>query len=299
MNSYLTDTILMIRPAQFGYNAQTAVNNAFQQKTDNENTVQEEAQKEFDHFVSVLRDNHVQVLVVDDTVDPHTPDSIFPNNWVSFHEGTIVLYPMFAVNRRWERDKNIIEKIHYKPSSVVDLSIFENENTFLEGTGSIVLDRANKVAYACLSERTNKDLFLHFCNVMDYTPVAFTSVDAHGKEIYHTNVMMCMGDHFALICLDTISSLLEQKIIKEAFEKTEKEMITISMDQMNHFAGNMLQIKNKDNKKLIVMSSQAFNSLDEVQKNKLSKYGTLLHAPLNIIETNGGGSARCMMAEVF
>lgn len=299
MNSSLTHTILMIRPAHFVYNAQTAVNNTFQQKSDNNEAVQKKALAEFDYFVSVLRTNKVTVLVVDDTDEPHTPDSIFPNNWVSFHEGSIVLYPMFAVNRRWERNKNVLHKINYAITDLIDFTNFENENLYLEGTGSIVLDRKNKIAYACLSERTHKDLFLHFCHEMAFTPISFTAVDSNGKEIYHTNVMMCVGENFGVVCLDAIKSNIEKKLIKQAFDSTQKEMIEISLDQMNHFAGNMLQIKNTDDEKLIVMSLQAFNSLSENQKLQLKKHGTLVHASLETIETNGGGSARCMMAEVF
>ena len=299
MYNSLTHTLLMIRPAHFGYNVQTAVNNLFQQKSDNETVVQKNAQAEFDHFVSVLRNNKVNVLVVEDSAEPHTPDSIFPNNWVSFHHGTIVLYPMFAVNRRWERGKNVLDKINYTVNATIDFTDFEKEHRYLEGTGSILLDRKNTIAYACLSERTHKDLFLHFCHTMAYTPITFTATDNNGKEIYHTNVMMCIGETFGVVCLASIKSSIEQKLIRQAFNSTQKELIEISVDQMNHFAGNMLQIKNTDEEKLIVMSLQAFNSLSENQKQQLAKHGKLVHASLETIETNGGGSARCMMAEVF
>lgn len=296
-----TNSVLMIRPAAFTYNAETAGNNLFQVsgKADN---AQEKALKEFDSFVDLLRKNNIDVTVINDTAEPHTPDSIFPNNWISFHENeTEILYPMFAENRRAERKqhtKDIINK-NFNKKNIIDLTGFENENLFLEGTGSMVLDRENKIAYACISPRTNKKLLNIFCEKMNYNECSFEATDKNGNQVYHTNVMMCVADKFVVICLDSIKDEYERKKVVKMIYLTSKEIIPISFTQMNSFAGNMLQLKNSKDEKILVMSQQAFQSLTEEQIFHLEKYNKILYADLNTIETNGGGSARCMIAEVF
>jgi hypothetical protein len=290
----------MIRPVNFGYNAETAVNNAFQVKGEDEGA-QKEALKEFDAFVNILRQHGVDVTVVEDTIAPHTPDSIFPNNWVSFHhDGSVLLYPMYAVNRRAERKQHVLDTIAKKFSinQKIDLSGYEKENIFLEGTGSMVLDRDNKIAYACLSPRTNEIVLNDFCRQLGYSAVLFRATDMNGRDIYHTNVMMCVADKYLVICADSIRDGEEKTKVTETIKKTGKEIITITLDQMNHFAGNMLQVENKKGEKLLVMSTQAFESLTIEQKQKLLSFNTIIHSSLTTIETNGGGSARCMMAEV-
>lgn len=295
-----TSHILMIRPVNFAFNAETATNNAFQVKNE-ETNVQQKALKEFDEFVSLLRKNGVDVTVVHDTAEPNTPDSIFPNNWVSFHgDGTILLYPMYAPNRRAERKEHVLETIdeHFLVKKKIDLSHHEIDNLFLEGTGSMVLDRENRLAFACLSPRTAKKVLDEFCDKMNYSAVAFHSVDEQGQPIYHTNVMMCIADKYVVISLDSIHDMAERKEVVSAIQKTGKEIIEITYQQLNHFAGNMLQIENGNHEKLLVMSTQAFQSLSSEQVQKLSSYNRILHAPLTTIELNGGGSARCMIAEI-
>ena len=291
----------MIRPVSFGFNEQTAASNAFQNRDVDQQAVQDKALTEFDNFVKILKDNGINVTVVDDTPHPHTPDSIFPNNWVSFHEdGNVFLYPMQAENRRLERREDIISKLEdtFKVAHVMDLSRFEAEHKFLEGTGSMVLDRENKIAYACLSPRTDKETLNFFCEQAGYKPISFEAVDAQGKAIYHTNGLMCIGSRFAVICADSIPNPHEKVVVTESLRSTHKEIVTITFDQMNHFAGNMLELKNKAGENLIVMSQNAYRALSEEQKSALEKYGKLIYADINDIETNGGGSARCMIAEV-
>lgn len=295
-----TSHLLMIRPVQFTFNAETAVNNAFQSTKDD--NAQETALKEFDDFVKVLRTSGIDVTVIDDTKEPHTPDSIFPNNWISFHsDGRIVLYPMYATNRRLERKPHVIEKVKSKfnVASQVDLSPYEYKNIFLEGTGSMVLDRENKIAYACLSQRTDIHVLNDFCAQLGFQSVSFVATDAQGFPIYHTNVMMCVADQFVVICLESIKEEQEKRKVVSAIEKSKKEIVAITLDQMNHFAGNMLQVENKTGKKFLVMSSQAYRSLTKEQVSAIEKYAAILHSSLDTIERNGGGSARCMMAEVF
>ncbi|MCG2614754.1 arginine deiminase-related protein [Terrimonas sp. NA20] len=297
-----TSHILMIRPVSFVYNEQTAVNNAFQSATDETSQVQEKALAEFDTFVSVLRSNGVDVTVVQDTAEPHTPDSIFPNNWVSFHSnGTVMLYPMFAANRRAERKPHVLDIVaeKFQIGQTIDLTGFENEDIFLEGTGSMVLDRDRQIAYACISPRTNEKVLGEFCRKMNYTPVLFTSTDGNGQEIYHTNVMMCVADGYVVICLESIASPTEQQHVSDTILRSGKEIIPISLKQMNHFAGNMLQVESRDGEKLLVMSTQAYESLSEEQIERLRSFNRIVHSAINTIETNGGGSARCMMAEIY
>jgi hypothetical protein len=290
----------MIRPVNFGFNAETAVNNAFQVAGDNIN-VQGKALEEFDAFVELLRENDVDVLVVDDTPEPHTPDSIFPNNWISFHQSDIVcLFPMFAANRRQERKETVLEAIEkkFKIKKKIDFSQYEDNHLFLEGTGSMVLDRENMIAYACISPRTDKKLLQIFCEQMGYKAVAFEAVDEMGNAIYHTNVMMCVADTYVVICLDALPHKKEREEVTRVIKDSGKEIIEINLKQMNHFAGNMLQIENKKKEKLLVMSTQAYQSLTKKQITKLSSFNRVLHSGLGTIETSGGGSARCMMAEI-
>ncbi len=286
----------------FGFNEETAESNAFQKKLIDKNGINEKAQQEFDRLVNVLRHNKVDVTVIDDTLEPYTPDSIFPNNWVSFHDdGGIFFYPMQAENRRLERREDIIATLEdkFKVKHIIDLSRFENEEKFLEGTGSMVLDRENKIAYACLSPRTDREVLNLFCEQAGFKAISFDAVDTHGKAIYHTNVLMCIGSQFVVICMESIANPHEKVLIKESFKTTEKEIIEISFDQMNHFAGNMLEVNSRDGKSLLIMSKSAYDILTVEQKVELEKYSNLIYADINTIETNGGGSARCMMAEVF
>ncbi|MEI2749926.1 MAG: arginine deiminase-related protein [Ferruginibacter sp.] len=295
-----TSEVLMIRPVHFGYNAETAVNNYFQQKTDS--TVQEIAVQEFDELVSKLRSNKIIVNVVEDTIEPHTPDSIFPNNWISFHEDkSVTLYPMFAVNRQKERKETAIQFIrdHFNITKINDLSFYEQSGVFLEGTGSMVLDRENKIVYACLSPRTNEDVLDHFCKLYKYSKVVFIAADSEGNLIYHTNVMLCIGSRFAVVCLEAIPEENERKHVIESLTASGKEIISISLQQLHHFAGNMLELINTNGDPILVLSTQAYQSLHQQQIDALEKYATILHSSLNTIETAGGGSARCMLAEIF
>ena len=296
-----TSHILMIRPVNFGYNAETAVNNAFQVQS-NESNIQQKARQEFDDFVTLLQENGVDVTVVEDTLTPHTPDSIFPNNWISFHsDGTILLYPMFAVNRRAERKEHVLHRIKEKfvVNKKVDLSNYEVKNEFLEGTGSMVLDREKRIAYACISPRTDERVLADFCSRMNYTPVVFNATDGNGYAIYHTNVLMCVADQYVVICLESVSDPIQSKLVAETIIDSQKKIIPITLHQMDHFAGNMLQVENNVGEKLLVMSTQAFESLTDGQVEELRPYNRIIHSPLTTIETNGGGSARCMMAEVY
>ncbi len=296
-----TAHLLMIRPVQFAYNAQTAVNNSFQVAS-SDASVQQNALQEFDAFVKKLQAASIDVTVVQDTPQPHTPDSIFPNNWVSFHEdGSIFLYPMFAQNRRKERKQHVLDTIKnkFKIFQTIDFSFNENNNIFLEGTGSMVLDRDKKIAYACRSPRTDKKLLNQFCTQANYHAVSFTANDKNGNAIYHTNVMMCVADKFVAICLETITNKKEKKETIKAIEQSGKEIIPISFAQMNHFAGNMLQVINNKGQQFLITSTQAYNSLSDEQIKKIESFCPFIHSDITTIETNGGGSARCMMAEIF
>ena len=295
-----TSRILMIRPVHFAFNAETAVNNAFQVQGIKKH-VQEEALQEFDAMVDLLEKNRVSVTVINDTAEPYTPDSIFPNNWISMHgDGTVVLYPMFAANRRLERKSGVLERLaeEFQLSRIINLTAHEAQGAFLEGTGSMVLDRDKRIAYACRSPRTHEPVLNEFCSSMHYQPVIFSAADANGGAIYHTNVMMCVADNYVVICLDSIADPGERSSIETVILASGKEIIAISMNQMNHFAGNMLQLENKQGEKLLLMSAQAYEVLTPQQITRLEKYNWILHSPLTTIETNGGGSARCMMAEI-
>ncbi|GGD55530.1 citrulline utilization hydrolase CtlX [Muriicola marianensis] len=303
----ITNTILMVRPVRFRMNEETAVNNYFQEDLDIKNqTINLRAQKEFDDFVSVLRSHGVEVIVVDDLYERDTPDSIFPNNWISFHaNGSVGLYPMFAENRRRERREDvldILEEKGFEIRTVIDYTAAEEDGLFLEGTGSIIMDREHQKAYCALSPRADEGLFIEFCEDMECTPVIFTayqSVDGQRLPIYHTNVMMCIAETFAVICLDAIDDKKERKNVVDHLKGDGKEIIAISEVQEQHFAGNMLQVIGSGEKRYLVMSSAAYNSLDEEQLKAIHRHCEIIHSPLDTIETCGGGSARCMMAEVF
>ena len=303
----ITNTILMIRPVAFRMNEQTAVNNYFQEDLDvKRQTINERAQKEFDDFVAVLRQNGVNVIVVDDKKENDTPDSIFPNNWVSFHKsGTVVVYPMFAENRRKERRVDIfdiLEEKGYVINDIVDYTSAELEGIYLEGTGSILKDRVHQKAYCALSQRADEELFIEYCEDFDCFPVIFTanqSVNGKRMPIYHTNVMMAMAETFSVICLDTIDDKKERKNVVQHLKNDGKEIITISEQQMHHFAGNMLQVIGADEQRYMVMSSAAYYSLKPEQLAAIRNHCEIIHSSLETIETCGGGSARCMMAEVF
>lgn len=303
----ITDSILMIRPVAFRMNEQTAVNNYYQKVMDGllPSTVNAKAQQEFDAFVEKLRAVGVNVVVVDDTVDPDTPDSIFPNNWVSFHEtGDVVLYPMFAENRRAERREDIFEVLEEKGfdfEEIMDYTSAEEDNIFLEGTGSLVLDRENQKAYCALSPRADEELMIEFCEDFEFSPVifeAFQTVNGERKHIYHTNVMMCVGTTFAVICADCIDDKKERKAVLASLRQDGKELILLTEAQLNHFAGNMLQVQGKD-KSYLVMSQAAKSVLTAEQVKMIEKHVEILSVNLDTIEACGGGSARCMMAEVF
>lgn len=293
----------MIEPIAFGFNEQTAVNNYFQVQQDG--NVQGEALKEFNTFVEKLRAKGINVITIKDTIDPKTPDSIFPNNWVSFHaDGKVVLYPMFAENRRLERRNDIIDQIknQFLVTEVIDYSETEKDNLFLEGTGSMIFDHDNKIAYGSVSLRLDEALFRKFCSEFGFTPVVFHSYQTAGEErlpIYHTNVMMCVADQFVVICLDCIDDESERNNVIKTIKNSGKELIEISENQMQNFAGNMLQVQNQSGEKFLVMSQSAYKSLNPEQISAIEKYCEIIYSDLEAIETNGGGSARCMLAEVF
>ena len=298
----------MIRPVAFRMNEQTAVNNYYQKVLDNllPATVNAKAQEEFDTFVKKLRAVGVNVIVVDDTLNPDTPDSIFPNNWISFHEtGDVVLYPMFAENRRGERREDVLDILEdngFVINEIMDYTSAEEDGFYLEGTGSIVLDRENGKAYCALSPRADEELFIEFCEDFEYSPVifeAFQTVNGERKLIYHTNVMMCIGDTFAVICADCIDDKKERKMVLDSLRGDDKEIILITEAQVNNFAGNMLEVLGVDERRYLVMSNSAHQSLTKKQIAQLEEHVTILSSSLDTIEACGGGSARCMMAEVF
>lgn len=298
----------MIRPVAFRMNEQTAVNNYYQKVLDGllPATVNAKAQQEFDAFVEKLRAVGVDVTVVDDTLNPDTPDSIFPNNWISFHEnGDVALYPMFAENRRLERREELLDLLEdkgFRIDNIVDYTEAETDGYFLEGTGSILLDRVNAKAYCALSPRADEELFIEFCEDFDLNPIifeAFQTVSGERKLIYHTNVMMCLGETFAVICSDSIDDKKERKMVLDNLKADSKEIIIITEAQVNNFAGNMLEVLGADNKRYLVMSTAAYQSLTTKQIAQLEKHATILSSSLDTIEACGGGSARCMMAEIF
>ncbi|MEN9929617.1 MAG: hypothetical protein RLZZ231_1538 [Bacteroidota bacterium] len=303
-----TQSIVMIRPIAFRMNEQTAVNNYYQKVLDNllPSTVNAKAQAEFDAFVDKLQKVGVEVIVLEDTLTPDTPDSIFPNNWISFHENAdVTLYPMFAENRRLERREDVLELLEekgYQIENIVDYTEAEQDGFFLEGTGSIVLDRANGKAYCALSPRADEELFIEFCEDFDMHPVifeAFQTVEGERKLIYHTNVMMCVGETFAVICSECIDDKKERKMVLDTLKQDGKEVILITEKQVNNFAGNLLEVKGANNQNYVVMSESAYNVLTPKQIEQIEKHAPIIYSNLDTIEACGGGSARCMMAENF
>ena len=302
-----TETILMVRPVNFRKNEQTAVNNYFQEDMSLKNTeINTKAQEEFDGFVKKLRAVGINVIVVSDDVLMDTPDSIFPNNWVSFHSnGDVAIYPMFAENRRLERRDEIFMKLEeagFRIENIVDYTSAEEEDIFLEGTGSILMDRVNQKAYCALSPRADEELFIEFCEDFEYFPVifnAYQTVNGERLPIYHTNVMMCLAENFTVICLNSIDDKKERKNVIKHLKQTNKEIISITEEQMHLFAGNMLQLRGENDQRYLVMSGTAHKSLSKDQIKKIEKYCPIISSSLDTIETCGGGSARCMMAEVF
>jgi len=304
MAGQLASTVLMIRPVRFESNPMTEESNRFQGKTEASAEEQQAAALgEFDSLVDALRDKGINFIVVDDTVEPHTPDSVFPNNWVSFHDdGRVVLYPMEAENRRAERRTDIIAQLNdelgYVVSEVVDLSPHELQGHFLEGTGSMVLDRVNHIAYACLSSRTQLDPLGDFAQRMEYEVVAFDAVDREGVPIYHTNVLMNIGEALAVICDEAITRDDQREAVLQRMRESGRDVILLSYDQLDAFAGNMLELRGEDGKRVVAMSQQAFDSLNAEQRAALEKNGDIVSVPIDNIEASAGGSVRCMLAEV-
>ena len=300
-----TNNIMMIEPVLFNYNSETAVNNYYQinDLTLSNEKVQQKAHDEFSEFVSLLRSKGINVFVFKDTIEPHTPDSIFPNNWISLHQnGDIFLFPMFAQNRRAERRSDIISRLqkNFKISQINSLTHYESQNIYLEGTGSMIFDRVNKICYAARSFRTNEIVLEDFCSQIKYELVVFSAFqDANNErlQIYHTNVMMCVANSYAIVCLDSIDSIAERLSVVNSLNKTNKEIIEISESQANQFAGNMLQVAG--DKDYLVMSKTAYDSLNKSQIKQITSFNEIIYADLGIIEKCGGGSARCMMAEIF
>jgi len=304
----ITNTILMIRPVSFRMNEETAVNNYYQKVLDtlSPETVQFRALQEFDAFVEKLKDKGVNVIVINDSKETDTPDSIFPNNWISFHQnGDVGLYPMFAENRRLERREDVLEALEsqgFEINNIIDYTAAEEESVFLEGTGSLLLDRVNQKAYCALSPRADEDLFIEFCEDFEYTPVPFVAnqtVNGERLPIYHTNVMMCLAEDFAVVCLECIDDKKERKNLLSHLKEDGKRIIAISESQVTNFAGNMLQVLGENNTRYLVMSKSAYESLSKQQVADIEKYCEIIYNSLDTIEACGGGSARCMMAEVF
>ena len=304
----IINRIIMVNPKHFNYNIETAGNNHFQKNTIDfsEQKIKEKASIEFKGIVQKLMEKKISVKVYEDRDDIKTTDSVFPNNWISFHQdGKIILYPMYSPNRRKERRKDIIEDLEdegFLIEEIIDLTHYENMGSYLEGTGSMVLDRENKICYAALSERTSHVVLKDLCKKLNYQLIhfrAYQTVNGNRLEIYHTNVLMCIGTEYCIICLESIDCKKEKKKLINSLKNTNKQIIEISEDQMNRFAGNMLQVKNIYDEKYLIMSSAAYNSLNEIQKKNILYYNEIIHSDLSTIETLGGGSARCMIAENF
>lgn len=292
-----TNHILMVRPARFAFNEETAVNNAFQQR--GEGDIAQQAVAEFDAFVALLRANGIVVDVLQDTALPFTPDSIFPNNCFSTHGSTLVLYPMFAHNRRLEREKLMVQLDGMHFSEVIDLTAYEADRRFLEGTGSLVLDREHRMAYACLSPRTDEDVLREWASRLGYCYLTFRSEDEQGTPVYHTNVVMHIGTHHAVVCLESVSDAAQRARLRASLEANGKQVVPITLEQMHHFAGNMLELTGSDGEQLLVMSATARASLTPAQVSELETATRIVSPDIHTIETAGGGSARCMMAELF
>ena len=294
--------IMMVRPAAFGYNAETAKTNAFQSIPEATLNAAALAQTEFDAMVAALRTKGVNVVVIADTPTPIKPDAVFPNNWVSFHAtGEVYTYPMESSNRQTERRMDIVQQIseEFDVESITDLSGTEAEGRYLEGTGSIIFDHTAKKAYACTSRRTHPELLEALCERIGYTDVIFESVDARGQAIYHTNVMMAIGPEYAVICLDSIPNAEQRQAVQASLEADGKTIVNITLDQVTEYAGNMLAVRSQDNQPLLCMSASARASLTQAQVATLEQYTQLLAFDIPTIETIGGGSVRCMMAEIF
>lgn len=293
-------SVIMVRPASFGFNADTASNNPYQHGDLplTEEEVNALASAEFDAFVEKLRAEGVRVHVLHDTLDPHTPDSIFPNNWISLHhDGTVITYPMFGENRRRERELPVFELLneHYRVAHHVDLETFEQEERYLEGTGSIVFDHINRVAYACSSERTDKGLFKHVCDLLEYQGMLFDAADQNGNAIYHTNIMLFIGTDVAVVCSDAISDRAQCTTVLQALAKGGREVVEITQVQLDSFCGNLLEVQNREGDRIIAMSERAFSSFTEAQLHTFAKHAIVVSAPIDLIEVVGGGSARCML----
>lgn len=297
-----TDSVLMIRPVRFTCNPDTVLSNRFQHADIHPDLAQVRALMEFDNYVDVLREHGVHVLVVDDTVEPHTPDSIFPNNWLSSHEdGTLILYPMEGPNRRLERSERVLAALdmQFERKRTVDLSHFESRGAFLEGTGSMVLDRDHKIGYACHSSRTSPEVMAAFADEMGYRLLSFHAFDRTGTPIYHTNVMMCVGRKLAVVCLDSIPAPGERKRVASSLRETNKAIVEISHEQLAAFAGNMLELHDAAGEGLLVMSRSAWQSLRPDQRQIITEQTKPLVVEIDTIERLGGGSARCMLADIY
>ncbi|RYE24835.1 MAG: amidinotransferase [Sphingobacteriales bacterium] len=297
-----TQHIAMVRPAAFGYNEETAANNHFQTNTPQEESqLHSRALAQFDAMVSLLRDNGIDVLVFQDEPQPPRPDAIFPNNWFCCNNNMIQVFPMFAPSRRLEKNWDLLDAVRQQTGITVvkDWGSYEEKNMFLEGTGSMIIDHDHNIAYACLSARTDENLFQQFCKENNYLPIAFSAADEKGREIYHTNVMMAIGQNFAVVCLDAITDSIDRKKILHELQTTGHEIIDISFEQMNAFAGNMLELLNDQQETILVMSLTAFRSLSERQLQTIRKYARIVHPDVSAIESTAGGSVRCMMAELF
>jgi hypothetical protein len=292
----------MVRPAAFGYNVETAANNTFQHIPQaGQEQVKARAQEEFDRLAALLISEGVEVKIIEDTTNPVKPDAIFPNNWISFHEdGTVVTYPMFARLRRLERREDVISQLSVEYSIRQRLEMEQNEqfDQFLEGTGSMVLDRVNRIAYACISPRTDPSVLEKWCSMMDYTPFTFLA-KYHGQDIYHTNVMMAIGDGVSVVCLDVVEPVSRREEFHAHLASFDREVVVLRPEQIGSFAGNMLAIRNKAGEQLMVMSRSAHLSLDESQSAAISRHARIVSSDVSTIETIGGGSVRCMIAENF
>jgi len=299
-----TNTVLMVRPANFGYNPETAENNSFQSNDGGLSVeeIQTLALKEFDDLVRRLRDLEIQVIVIDDTEKPIKTDAVFPNNWVSFHQGGyVVTYPMFSKNRRLEKRDDIVNLIEqqFKITKRYSFDYYEEKDQFLEGTGSMILDRENQMMYACLSPRTDVKVLEKFAVLSNFRKMMFHAVDKQGEPIYHTNVMMAIGRSFAVVCLECVKDEVERKKLEDSLRRNGKEIVNISLDQVELFAGNVLELEKPDGTGLLVMSQQAFKAFDAEQINTLKQHVDFLYSPIPTIEKYGGGSVRCMLAEIF
>jgi len=301
--SQAPSAVLMVRPKSFGFNSQTADSNAFQYNSaDDSQSIQKNALAEFDKMVDLLRSNDIEVLVVEDEAEPEKPDAIFPNNWISFHQdGTVVLYPMLAENRRMERTNPVMDMVkqNYSISKTIDLTSFEKQNKFLEGTGSIVFDYVNKIAFASRSSRTDELVLKELTEKLGFKSIVFDAVDELGQAIYHTNVLMCIGTDFVIVCLDAIKNEDDQEKLLESFSNTNHKVIAISFEQMKLFAGNMMEVKSKSGESFVLLSQKAFHSLLPGQLDALSRFVEPISVSIPTIETYGGGSVRCMVAGVF